>query len=244
MRFSIKNVQAGSTELLLALPFLFLTALGIGYVGKILLEKSRVERAAWTYAVSRADGADPDKATAMLEPPKTSAENATKWTEREESACNPLWIGWLASRQTLPVAFRTLAASECNRSVEVLGRSTVPDPIPQWIRNTDSEDVFSQDLALRSREKFPGSSLEKSETLRQSLWLEAMIRAGFGPVPLQLLGVSDLAAAAADVGLGVLGAPVAEALSEARSAAASLASGDLLKKIGDEVKNDGLDQVL
>ena len=44
------------------------------------------------------------------------------------------------------------------------------------------------------------------EALKQSLWLEAMMKSGFGPLPLQLLGIADLAEAAAGAGAAATGA--------------------------------------
>ncbi|MFH1018367.1 MAG: hypothetical protein V1798_09325 [Pseudomonadota bacterium] len=223
--FSIKGPQTGSVELLLALPILFLLALGIGYLGEALIEKSRVERAAWTYAVSRAHGADSQKARAVIESWGAGKGGGT-FTERETSACNPLWIGWVALLSSLPTSFRAVVGFDCGHDIEVTAGRHVPEVIRGWIQSTDSGAEFSPELTLKSRDKIPGSSFEKSETLRQALWLEAMIKAGFGPLPLPLLGISDLAQAVADVGLGILGTPVAEALSSAQegSAAGDLAS--------------------
>jgi hypothetical protein len=206
-------------ELLLVLPVLFLVAVGIGQVSEVLLEKGRLERQTWTYAVSRAHRTGEAEAAALLEAGFERGRPAPAHPS-ERALCDPFWIGRIAAETGLPASYRIFVARECDRRADLKYLPPLFD--------------------LKAGARIPGGSLNGDEALKQSLWLEAMVKSGFGPIPLQLLGIADLAEAAAGVGVGLLGGIATELLAETAGRQASdFIQGELTNVISENLIGAG-----
>jgi hypothetical protein len=180
----------GSVDLILALPLLLLLAWGTSLLSHLLIRQSRLQQASWVYAIAKVhsrvndeDAHSMSRSTAGAEPGEYHLESKTE--------CS-LWESLSASSvSALPSSFRLAVLSACPSRHDLRLHVTLPDVIRRLGGETG---LARSEMSVPFR--LPGDDFRGSRTVRQALWQEAMLAAGFGALPLQLLGVPELASVA------------------------------------------------
>lgn len=210
--------QAGSVDLLFALPLVLCVAWGAAILSEAFLVQQRAERAAWTLGISTAYGVSKNVAVSAA---RLVARPNTEHSEIQilsSSICPSSAAQGLSGMGQLPMAFEAALGLSCAKSAEVPTFKSVSGLIrtlgtlglaPSKSGET-SDDV--KEFNFKATMTIPGDDFRGSDNLKYSLWQEAMWKAGFGSTPLQTLALPELrrAAEAGGMGIGSLGGGAGE----------------------------------
>ncbi|MFH1262400.1 MAG: hypothetical protein V1495_03010 [Pseudomonadota bacterium] len=160
-----KSTLSGSVETAILLPLLLLCVWGAGLVSLLLLKKSRAEQSAWVVGSALSHGVPPELSFRLGS--KTARSAPPEFAVRERRDC----VSWfvLPAAGDLPISFRGALLANCPWRADLRGQGGMPTEF--WR---------------------PGGSFAGSRAVRQLLWQEAMQKAGFGALPLQMLAVPEL----------------------------------------------------
>jgi hypothetical protein len=186
--------ERGSMEGLLLLPLFLLLSWGCAWITLLLLQKSRGEQSAWVFGMATTHQELPDRARELAR--RTAGEIPARFDVLAERDC----LGWLPfvprPATSLPAGFQTEIATHCPRRNTVELRGSIPTSVSLLLEGAmkSAPDHDPAPLLFRSRAEVwtPGEDFHGSNLFRQALWQEAMYGAGFGALPLQLLGVPEL----------------------------------------------------
>lgn len=205
----------GSIEGMLSFSLLLLAAWGSAMVSMVMIQSGNLERGVWSYAMARAHHhSEPDARrtfrTAFWGHQKDSLRF---YAPSIESDCLlTLSLGADPSIK-LPNSFRIAVLTGCNEKILGHFDSDLTGPLMRFLRDhglngpdggfeSTGNPRFRRDNASVS---IPKTHFRDAALLKQGLYQEAMMEAGFGLLPFQLLAVPELIATAKAAGGGLVG---------------------------------------
>lgn len=202
------KADKGSIEALLTLPLLTLIGWGVAYFSVLLLQKIKTEQAAWVYGIERSNQSSRVTATRRINKSFDFEKPSFDLMVSEQGMCTKDQSILLSLANTIPLAFTSFLLSHCSKEAKIQSRRSIPKNLGDFL------SFLPSDLSFKALFWVKGDDFKESKPLRQALWQEAMMNAGFGALPMQMLGVPELTKAASIVGLGALGGPAMAILSK------------------------------
>jgi hypothetical protein len=196
----------GSVELLIVLPVFLILTWGIALIGLTLLQKSRLQQAAWVFSMAASHQAP------MSDAMDQAREVLVGSTRRDDLQFNSatdltgLAPSVLSLNQSLPQSFRIALAAATPHKQTISIRHDVP-PVFAWFigaseigSRTNPIPGVEEAMEEETTVTMPGSNFSASSRggflLKHALWQEAMRAAGFPAwLPLEALGAEEVAAA-------------------------------------------------
>jgi hypothetical protein len=171
MKFPI-NLQRGFVELLIVFPIFLGLALGIGLVGWLLIENTKIEKMAWH---------EQTKQTFNL-----NSNSLDNYEVTQDTSWNHQGININTYVATIPLSFRESLLENPSKAQKLIYHQKTPFILGH-----------EPDLLLTSEFHIPGSSFHQSDWTRNKLLQEAMQKSGFGLLyPIDILGYREIAIAA------------------------------------------------
>lgn len=177
--------EDASVEALLFLPLILILTWGMALVSIALTQRSRTEQAAWVYGTALTHPGSSKQSAEIM-----SRETAGVSEEEFQIRSRADRSGWVnLARNTLadlPLGFKGALGLYAPKTHSL----QIQKPFPSGLRDLERSDrgEMKYDVEFQTH----GDSFYSSRIIRQALWQEAMAEAGFGVLPLQLLGVEEL----------------------------------------------------
>jgi len=178
--------DSAMTETLILIPLFLGMVCIIGWIGFLLIAKSKMEKHAWIIQTKQS-----------YDQRVRARDLNTNYNLEDDFSWKQILQGSTTLLSDLPVAFKLYLTANTTKYKKLNLQGDVPEIIDHFYHAFLGDDGSVRDFSLETDLVVSGSAFDDDWILKQWLWREGMKESGFGvKYPLYILGLKELLRAA------------------------------------------------